>query len=50
MEVADGHFDLDNVNNWQHADMYLAFLASGIVDLVGYYGVLPEGTEQVRKF
>ena len=39
-----------NINEWQHSAMYVAFLLSGVVDLVGFYmppGTLPVGTEQV---
>ena len=46
----DGMFIVDNINEWQHSVMYLAFLISGAVDLVGFYapkGTLPPGTEQV---
>ena len=46
----DGMFIVDNINEWQHSAMYLAFLISGVVDLVGFYapkGTLPPGTEQV---
>ena len=44
-------FIVDNINEWQHSAMYLAFLISGVVDLVGFYapqGTLPPGTEQVK--
>ena len=47
---SDGRFIVDNINEWQHSAMYLAFLISGVVDLVGFYapkGTLPPGTEQV---
>ena len=47
---ADGRFIVDNINEWQHSAMYLAFLISGVVDLVGFYapqGTLPPGAEQV---
>ena len=47
----DGRFIVDNINEWQHSAMYLAFLISGMVDLVGFYapqGTLPPGTEQVK--
>jgi len=47
----DGRFIVDNINEWQHSAMYLAFLISGVVDLVGFYapqGTLPPGTEQVQ--
>ena len=48
----DGRFIVDNINEWQHSAMYLAFLISGVVDLVGFYapkGTLPPGTEQVSS-
>ena len=41
---------MGNINEWQHSAMYVAFLLSGVVDLVGFYmppGTLPVGTEQV---
>ena len=47
----DGRFIVDNINEWQHSAMYLAFLISGVVDLLGFYapkGTLPPGTEQVK--
>lgn len=31
----------------QHALMYSAFAVSGVVDLIGYYTPLPQGSEQV---
>jgi hypothetical protein len=33
----DGKFVVDNINDWQHSAMYLAFCLSGLVDLIGYY-------------
>ncbi len=42
---------MGNINEWQHSAMYIAFLLSGAVDLVGFYmppGTLPVGTEQAR--
>ena len=42
---------MGNINEWQHSAMYVAFLLSGVVDLVGFYmppGTLPVGTEQAR--
>ena len=47
----DGRFIVGNINEWQHSAMYVAFLLSGAVDLVGFYmppGTLPVGTEQAR--
>ena len=46
----DGRFEMGNMQDWQHATMYMAFCASGLVDLIGFYlpGVLPGGTEHVR--
>lgn len=44
-------FELNNLQDWQHATMYAAFLASGLVDLIGHYaprGTLPAGLEHVR--
>jgi hypothetical protein len=46
----NGMFVVDNLNEWQHSVMYLAFFLSGVVDLLGFYtppGTLPRGTEQV---
>lgn len=45
-----GLFEQGNIQDWQHAGMYAAFMISGIVDLVGFYsspGTLPHGTEHV---
>ena len=39
------------MQDWQHAAMYGAFLASGLIDLLGHYcpkGTLPPGLEHVR--
>ncbi|KAJ9506983.1 hypothetical protein QJQ45_016540 [Haematococcus lacustris] len=36
----------DHINNWQHVQMYACFLVSGVIDLIGYYGLLPAGTEK----
>ena len=39
------------MQDWQHAAMYGAFLASGVVDLLGHWcpkGTLPPGLEHVR--
>ena len=41
----DGKFVVDNINDWQHSAMYLAFCMSGVMDLVGFYSQLPETTE-----
>ena len=38
----DGKFVVDNINDWQHSTMYLAFVLSGFVDLLGFY--VPHGT------
>eukprot|EP00884_Botryococcus_braunii_P010593 jgi/Botrbrau1/19535/Bobra.0035s0029.1 len=46
---SNGFFIVDNLNEWQHSVMYLAFFLSGAVDLIGFYtppGTLPRGTEQ----
>lgn len=37
----DGKFVVDNINDWQHSTMYLAFIISGFMDLVGFYSHLP---------
>lgn len=37
----DGKFVVDNINDWQHSTMYLAFIISGFMDLVGFYSYLP---------
>ena len=45
-----GRFEVGNLQDWQHAAMYAAFMASGAVDLIGYYtppGTLPAGSEHV---
>lgn len=41
----DGKFVVDNINDWQHSTMYLAFIMSGVMDLIGFYSTLPAGTE-----
>lgn len=41
----DGRFVVDNINDWQHSTMYLSFVISGAVDLLGYYSSLPPGAE-----
>lgn len=41
----DGKFITDNINKWQHSAMYLAFIASGAVDLIAALVGLPSGTE-----
>eukprot|EP00887_Chlorella_sp_A99_P002855 scaffold6.g2855.t1 len=43
--AVDGKFYVDNINDWQHSLMYLCFIGSGIVDLVGQYLELPFGME-----
>ncbi len=43
-----GRFDLANVNNWQHAAAYPAFILAGAVDLLGECapaGAVPDGAE-----
>ena len=42
---------MGNMQDWQHAAMYSAFMVSGLADLVGFYlpGLLPTGTEHVRQ-
>ena len=42
----NGIFNSDNLNDWQHSCMYLAFMISGVVDLLGHRRRLPVGTEQ----
>lgn len=44
--AADGKFT-DNINDWQHSTMYLSFMASGVVDLLGHYLGAPRGAELV---
>lgn len=41
----DGKFVVENINDWQHSTMYLAFIISGVIDLIGFYSQLPHGTE-----
>ncbi|GAB4813862.1 hypothetical protein N2152v2_000908 [Parachlorella kessleri] len=42
----NGTFQVDNLNDWQHSTMYLAFVTSGVVDLLGHFTQrLPAGTE-----
>lgn len=42
---SNGMFLTDHLNDWQHSTMYLAFMASGLVDLLGYYLGAPPRTE-----
>ena len=46
----DGRFEMGNLQDWQHSAMYVAFLLSGAVDLLGW-GLtehsLPDGAEHV---
>ena len=37
---------LHNVNNFAHCTMYMMFMASGAIDLIGYVSRLPQGTER----
>ncbi|KAL4445297.1 hypothetical protein ABPG77_011122 [Micractinium sp. CCAP 211/92] len=43
--ASDGKFYTDNLNDWQHSTMYLSFMASGVVDLLGHYVGAPRGAE-----
>jgi hypothetical protein len=43
--ATDGKFVVDNINDWQHSAMYLAFVTSGVIDLVGFYSQVPESLE-----
>jgi hypothetical protein len=45
---AEGKLDHDGILAWQHTMMYLAFGASGCVDLLGTQLKLPRGAEQVH--
>lgn len=48
-----GRFEQGNLQDWQHAAMYSAFMISGFIDLLGFYlpsGVLPQGTEHVMFY
>ncbi|EIE18466.1 hypothetical protein COCSUDRAFT_60132 [Coccomyxa subellipsoidea C-169] len=48
--TAEGRFEANNLQDWQHSAMYGAFLVSGLVDLIGFYapaGTLPPGTEHI---
>lgn len=42
----DGKFVTDHINDWQHSTMYSSFIASGIVDIVGYYFGAPPGADR----
>lgn len=46
MYADTGIFNVDNLNDWQHSCMYLAFMISGVIDLLGTRRKLPQGTEQ----
>lgn len=41
----DGKFIADSIEDWQHSAMYLAFIASGVVDVIAALIGLPSGTE-----
>lgn len=43
--ASDGKFFVDNLNDWQHSLMYLCFILSGGVDLLGHYAGLPAAME-----
>ena len=46
----NGTFQVDNLNDWQHSTMYLGFVTSGVVDLLGHFTQrLPAGTEHVSR-
>lgn len=46
--AANGMFEVDNLNDWQHSSMYLAFVTSGVIDLLGHFTKrLPAMAEQV---
>lgn len=44
---SDGKFETENLNDWQHSTMYASFMASGLVDLLGFYFGAPHSAELV---
>ncbi|KAI3428720.1 hypothetical protein D9Q98_007544 [Chlorella vulgaris] len=42
---SDGKFETENLNDWQHSTMYASFMASGLVDLLGFYFGAPHSAE-----
>lgn len=49
MYDADGTFNDNHINNWQHAAMYFGYMVAGIVDVVGHFTGLPADSSQVRR-
>lgn len=45
--MPDGKLWVDHLNNWQHTVMFMSFIISGLVDLLGSRMPLPANTEQV---
>lgn len=45
----DGRFVEHDLVDWQHSAMYLAFLLSGIVDLLCHYADMPSGIDHVSS-
>lgn len=45
--MLDGDGLFQHTNVFQHISMFMGFAMSGLVDLIGMYVPLPEGTEQV---
>jgi hypothetical protein len=35
-----------HINNWQHVQMYVCFIMSGVADVLGWLGLLPHGAEK----
>lgn len=46
LKEPDGKFVVDNINDWQHSAMYLAFITSGTIDLLSTMTKLPYGTDR----
>lgn len=46
MYDADGTFNDNHINNWQHAAMYFGYMVAGIVDVAGHFTELPADSSQ----
>ena len=44
---ADGTFNDNHINNWQHAAMYFGYMVAGFVDVAAHYTELPADSSQV---
>lgn len=44
---ADGQFNDNHINNWQHAAMYFGYTVAGLVDVAAHFTDLPAASGQV---